>query len=192
MSRLFVPATAVLVALSLGGLPTPLDSAPKRLGAAPQGKRACKPDCRKKRCGSDGCGGHCGECPTGQSCHSARCMKRPKDPCRALYGTWVGAMYLNPTHILKGKVWGTRHACFGRFRITFPLRTGHGSADENFTISFPGKRVYFRGTRVTRSTAGSRYVLDNFSGIVDYRRGRFRGVFHDGKITRGTVVLRKK
>ena len=135
MNRLFVSATAVLVALSLGGLSTPLDSAPNRIRAAPQGKRACKPDCRKKRCGSDGCGGHCGECPTGQSCHSDRCMKRPKDPCRALYGTWVGAMYLNPTHTLRGKIWGTRQACFGRFRITFPLSGGMGNADENFSSS---------------------------------------------------------
>jgi len=101
-------------------------------------------------------------------------------------------MYLNPTHILRGKVWGTRHACFGRFRITFPLRGGRGAAEETFTVTFPGQRVYFRGTRVVWSSPGSRYVLDRFSGTVDYRRGRFVGVFHDGLTTRGTVVLNRK
>ena len=28
----------------------------------------CVPDCLGKQCGDDGCGGSCGECPTGQAC----------------------------------------------------------------------------------------------------------------------------
>lgn len=187
MLRHFIP---VAVVLALVGLSPPLDSSPAP--ASPRGKRACKPDCRNKRCGTDGCSGTCGACPAGQSCHLDRCVKRPKDPCRALSGTWVGGMYLSVTHILRGKVWGTRGACFGRFHITFPLRGGRGSADEYFTISFPGKRVYFRGTRIIRSSPGSRYALDNFSGTVDFRRGRFVGVFLDGRRTLGNVLLRKK
>ncbi len=196
MRRSLLPlrVSVVTVVLTLGGPTTVLNSTPTPAPApaAPQGKRACKPDCRSKRCGTDGCGGTCGACPTGQSCHLDRCVKRPKDPCRALYGTWQGAMYLNETHVLLGKIWGTRHACFARFHITFPLRGGRGSADENFTISFPGNRVYFRGTRVLRSSPGSRYARDNFSGTVDHRRGRFVGVFHDGGRNTGKVVLKRK
>ena len=54
------------------------------------------------------------------------------------------------------------------------------------------RRVYFRGTRVIRSSPGARYGLDNFSGTVDYQRGRFVGVFHDGRRTTGKVLLKKK
>ncbi len=31
-------------------------------------KGACKPGCAGKECGSDGCGGDCGDCPTGDTC----------------------------------------------------------------------------------------------------------------------------
>ncbi len=193
---------AVTMVATLGGSWTPpapspapgmaLGMAPGIAPASPRGSRACKPDCRKKRCGTDGCGGTCGTCPTGKTCHLNRCIKRPKDPCRAMYGTWVGAMYLQETHLLRGKVWGTRHACFGRFHITFPLRGGRGSADETFTITFPGKLVYFRGTRIIRHSPGSLYGLDNFSGTVDFQRGRFVGVFHDNRRKQTAKVLLKK
>ncbi len=32
---------------------------------------ACTPDCTGRRCGSDGCGGTCGECPGAQACSAA-------------------------------------------------------------------------------------------------------------------------
>lgn len=190
MWRPVYPALVLVMGLALCGLPTPLGSVPGP--ASPRGKRACKPDCRGKRCGDDGCGSTCGRCGAGKSCYRERCVKRPKDPCSALYGTWAGAMYLSTTHWLRGKVWGTRRACFGRFRITFPLAGGRGTADETFTITFRGKRVYFKGTRILRSSPGSRYGLDNFSGKVDARRGRFEGVFHDGRRNLGRVVLTRK
>jgi hypothetical protein len=200
MPRPLLPALGVALVLALGGRPTPLGSAPAPAPAAtpaatpvaPLGKRACRPDCRNRRCGEDGCGGTCGDCPAGQSCHRDRCVKRPKDPCAALRGTWVGTMSLNLIYTLRGTVWGTRHACFGRFHITYTSGARQGWADETFTLLFPAKRVYFRGTRILRSSPGSNYVLDNFSGTVDYRRGHFLGVFHDGRRTWGRVELKKR
>jgi len=41
---------------------------------------ACEPYCRGKECGSDGCGGTCGECPIGLVCDSGRCL-RPAPGC---------------------------------------------------------------------------------------------------------------
>ena len=35
---------------------------------------ACTPSCGSNVCGSDGCGGFCGTCPTGQSCSSGQCV----------------------------------------------------------------------------------------------------------------------
>jgi hypothetical protein len=32
---------------------------------------SCTPSCSNKQCGSDGCGGNCGTCPSGQSCDSS-------------------------------------------------------------------------------------------------------------------------
>ena len=34
---------------------------------------ACVPGCSDRKCGDDGCGGTCGECPPGWSCNGARC-----------------------------------------------------------------------------------------------------------------------
>lgn len=34
-----------------------------------EGDACCTPDCDGKRCGDDGCGGSCGTCPPGQTCH---------------------------------------------------------------------------------------------------------------------------
>ena len=33
----------------------------------------CLPDCNGKNCGTDGCGGSCGECPEGQNCNGSQC-----------------------------------------------------------------------------------------------------------------------
>ncbi len=46
---------------------------------------ACVPQCKDatgatKQCGSDGCGGTCGTCPSGTTCESGVC-KAPPDPC---------------------------------------------------------------------------------------------------------------
>ena len=35
---------------------------------------ACEPACAGKECGSDGCGGSCGTCPTGNSCQMGQCL----------------------------------------------------------------------------------------------------------------------
>ena len=34
----------------------------------------CVPDCKGKECGSDGCGGQCGQCPKGDTCVKGKCM----------------------------------------------------------------------------------------------------------------------
>ena len=43
----------------------------------------CVPQCDGAVCGSDGCGGSCGECPEGQGCASGACIQVPADCCSA-------------------------------------------------------------------------------------------------------------
>ncbi|MFH1532741.1 MAG: hypothetical protein ABIK09_18615 [Pseudomonadota bacterium] len=38
----------------------------------PEGQCACTPSCAGKGCGTDGCGGLCGDCPLGQACSQAQ------------------------------------------------------------------------------------------------------------------------
>src|SRR5215217_4793335 len=42
-----------------------------------KGRAGCTPICERKVCGSDGCGGSCGECRTGEACASGRCVCVP-------------------------------------------------------------------------------------------------------------------
>jgi hypothetical protein len=69
-------------ALSDVTAPETLVDTPSDLGTDPSadpGPDACQPACVDRQCGSDGCGGSCGACPTGSSCdaaghcHSADC-----------------------------------------------------------------------------------------------------------------------
>jgi len=41
----------------------------------------CTPDCEGKECGSDGCGGSCGECPPGTYCENFTCQPGCRDDC---------------------------------------------------------------------------------------------------------------
>ncbi|MCG3175039.1 MAG: hypothetical protein GMKNLPBB_03373 [Myxococcota bacterium] len=47
-------------------------------------RKDCKPNCEGKTCGSNGCGGSCGQCPAGQGCdRDGRCqIKNCLDTCR--------------------------------------------------------------------------------------------------------------
>ncbi len=42
---------------------------------------ACQPDCEGRTCGSNGCGGRCGDCEAGQTCRDGACMRRPPIAC---------------------------------------------------------------------------------------------------------------
>jgi hypothetical protein len=44
------------------------DGAPCADGACQAGQCVCTPDCNRKICGDDSCGGSCGDCPTGHLC----------------------------------------------------------------------------------------------------------------------------
>lgn len=53
---------------------------------------ACVPDCAGKECGSDGCGGSCGSCPTGTHCENGRCVC-DLDECTAAQSYCAGGIY---------------------------------------------------------------------------------------------------
>jgi hypothetical protein len=46
----------------------------------------CQPDCEALECGSDGCGGSCGECDQGDTCQDGLCTGSNPDPsCREMF-----------------------------------------------------------------------------------------------------------
>ncbi len=59
-------------------------------GADPSGQNpkscpgACTPNCTGKVCGDDGCGGSCGTCPAGQTCHAGQCVPNVEYPNQCL------------------------------------------------------------------------------------------------------------
>ena len=50
--------------------------------AVEKGKRGCRPNCKGKTCGTDGCGGSCGTCSKAKVCFGDRCVKRGGEGCR--------------------------------------------------------------------------------------------------------------
>lgn len=50
------------------------------------GDQPCRPNCTDKECGSDGCGGSCGECEQGALCNAGRCP-RPVNRTPVFEGT---------------------------------------------------------------------------------------------------------
>src|SRR5215217_5598512 len=65
--------------LGLGALWHSVRAEGKKKGSKKKRKKktipaaTCTPRCGRKQCGSDGCGGSCGTCSTGQFCASGTC-----------------------------------------------------------------------------------------------------------------------
>jgi hypothetical protein len=68
---------------------------------------ACTPSCTGKQCGSDGCTGSCGDCPSGQTCSGAgvcqssvpQCGRiAPWDPNKPWYDYVVGEEIVGSDH----------------------------------------------------------------------------------------------
>jgi len=59
----------------------------------------CRPDCSGKECGSDGCGGSCGDCPASFSCQGSSCQL--SSPCQGaqLSEGSFGFNYAVPYHV---------------------------------------------------------------------------------------------
>ncbi len=53
---------------------------------------ACMPQCAGKNCGTDGCGGSCGECTDKQQCQVGKCVTKPNLGCGGLLlkENWTG------------------------------------------------------------------------------------------------------
>ena len=51
--------------------------------------RKCSSSCKNKQCGSDGCGGSCGTCKSGQVCSNNKCTVSPL-PCKSATSCPVG------------------------------------------------------------------------------------------------------
>lgn len=84
---------------------------------------ACIPMCSGRTCGTDGCSGMCGTCPTGQTCNTAGRCEVPADPCSSVTDCaactgrsacgWCSAMGRCSTGTTSGPTGGG--ACGGRW-----------------------------------------------------------------------------
>ncbi len=169
--------------------------------ASPLGMGVCKPDCRSKTCGDNGCGGSCGRCPAGSGCHKNRCVKAPKgDPCVAMTGKWTGAMPATRRHpiaYIRGRIWGTAKACQARFHVSYRSRSGSQEAViEYFKVTIGGTKSRRRAklvcTRLTKVTSGASYSKDTFTGTLNVSLTRFRGTSRDTAGSTSPVYLNKK
>ncbi len=198
MRRILQPIVmGLFVGLWAPGMPTVTLAAPGR-GLAPPttapslGKPGCRPNCRGRICGGDGCGGSCGVCAKNHFCQKNRCVKGVKDPCVRMAGRWKGEMVINPVHRVDGRVSGTAKACKARLRISFHSRGRTAWVVQDFTITFKGAAVTFRGRRIVANGSGSGYSLDTFTGRLNASRTRFRGTLRDTQNVTGPVLLNRK
>lgn len=80
----------------------------------------CTPNCQGKQCGTDGCGGSCGSCHTGQTCQNGTCVttgecgKDPAHTCKdSCGGQGVGGCYCDSVCASKGDCCPDKAACCG-------------------------------------------------------------------------------
>lgn len=157
----------------------------------PLGSPGCRPQCGKRTCGGDGCGGTCGACAKGRYCVKDRCVKGNQDPCVRMTGRWRGAMLINPVHRLNGRVRRSGKVCKARFRVSFTSGGRREWVVQDFVVTFRGGIVRFQGRRIVSSTSGSAYSLDTFTGRLDASHRRFNGKLRDTRNVTGPVVLRR-
>jgi hypothetical protein len=179
-------------------LPAGVTAAPG--STAPLGKGICKPNCRGKTCGSNGCGGRCGTCRKGSACFKNRCVTAPKgDPCVAMTGQWTGIMPATSKHAaeyLQGRIWGTVRSCRARFAVSYSSRGRKVKVIEYFKVTLRGpktrRRARFVCTRLTHVTPGIRYSKDTFTGTMNINLTRFKGTVRDTSASTSPVILKKK
>jgi len=166
----------------------------------PLGKRICKPNCRSKTCGDNGCGGTCGRCAKGSACYKNVCTKAPKgDPCVAMTGGWTGVMPAtgsHPAEYLRGRIWGTARSCRARFDVSYLSGGRKVTVIEHFTVTLWGPRARrsarFVCTRISYVTPGVRYSKDTFTGTLNINLTRYSGTVLDTSSSTSPVVLTKQ
>lgn len=149
--------------------------------AAPKGRAGCIPNCRKKGCGTDGCGGHCGKCKKGRICLADQCAKNTtRELCHLVAGRWSGVMRARPLHYLDGRIFRKGKACRGSFRVSYNLgRKGRAWVVQEFVITFTGTYMRMRGVRLSSKSGNSNYNLDRFVGMLDKKLRRCKGFNRD-------------
>lgn len=181
--------------------PADLGAAPGSGTVAPLGMGVCKPDCRGKTCGDNGCGGSCGRCRAGSGCVKNRCVKGSTgDPCVAMTGTWIGAMPATKRHPvahIRGRIWGTAKACRARFHVSYKTSSGsHQAVIEYFKVTIGGtkrrRRATLVCTKLTKVTSGASYSKDTFFGTLNINLTRFQGTTRDTAGSTSPVYLNKK
>ena len=168
--------------------------------AQPLGRRGCKPNCRGRTCGSDGCGGSCGKCGKNRVCVKNKCVGAPKgDPCKAMTGTWTGIMPATGTHgaqYLKGRIWGSRKACYAKFDVTYRKGATRAQVIEYFDVTLWGTKkargARFTCTRLVYVRQRSGYSKDNFTGKLNLTHTLFKGKVLDASGATGAIILKKK
>jgi hypothetical protein len=162
--------------------------------AVPLGKAGCVPNCRRKGCGDDGCGGHCGTCPKGRICLADRCVRNTAgELCRLVDGRWTGTMHTYPVHYLDGRIYRRGKACHATLRVSYRLpRAGPAWVVQELVVTFTGTNVRLRGVRISSASGNSNYNLDRFTGSLNRKLNVLTGTNRDVRGSASRFTLRKK
>jgi hypothetical protein len=97
-------ALRVLVGFGLTGLLGRAESAVtrdrkrRRRNRRRRSRPSCRPNCDRRICGDDGCGGSCGACAVCQTCQAGICITQPDNaPCGASGRCFGGTCIPRPT-----------------------------------------------------------------------------------------------
>ncbi len=182
------------VVVVFGAFMTPPGISPAAPAVTPKGRAGCVPNCRGKRCGSDGCSGHCGRCAKGRICLADRCVKNTlRELCRLVTGRWTGVMQARPLHYLDGRIGRKGKVCRGSFKISYNLpRRGRAWVVQEFVITFTGTYMRMRGVRLSAKSSNSSYNLDRFAGHLNGRFNRLSGLNRDVRGSASRFTLNKK
>jgi len=162
--------------------------------AVRKGRRGCIPNCRRKSCGTDGCGGHCGKCAKGRICLADQCVKNTtRHLCHLVAGRWSGVMRTRPLHYLNGRIFRKGKACRGSFKVSYSLGAkGPAWVVQEFVITFTGTFMRMRGVRLSSKSGNSNYNLDRFAGKLDNKLKRCKGVNRDVRGSTSYFQINKK
>lgn len=130
---------------------------------------ACLPQCAGKSCGSDGCGGSCGECTDKQQCQVGKCVTKPNLGCAGLLlkENWTGKFKGECTFVGAGGL------------VPIKAKT---SGDMTFAIKCFNSKYLVSG-KMDGEASGNKFSL-TLGGTYDPGKSKLTGT-----LTEGTILL---
>ena len=116
----------------------------------------CVPDCRGKKCGSDGCGGTCGSCQQAESCVSGQCTSASCSPACPANQVCQGGVCGCPAGMKECPNQGPPGSCHECCvtTATFPDPECASSPNGNYCVDPNGNQLYRCGCYIGLKNCG--------------------------------------